>query len=61
MALFRSLASWDAKAAASIGADQEVIDLQAKRIRLLFESLKTQGFTEDQAFQIVCSMAEGAA
>ncbi len=61
MAFFKSLASWDAKAAASIGTDQEVIDLQAKRIRLLFESLKKQRFTEDQAFQIVCSMAEGAA
>ena len=61
MGLLKSLASWDAKAAASIGADQEVIDLQAKRIRLLFESLKKEGFTEDQAFQIVCSMSEGAA
>ena len=61
MAFFKSLASWDAKTAASIGTDQDVIDLQAKRIRLLFESLKKQTFTEDQAFQIVCSMAEGAA
>ncbi len=61
MAFFKSLASWDVKAAASIGADQEVINLQVKRIRLLFESLKKEGFTEDQAFQIVCSMAEGAA
>ena len=61
MALFKSLASCDVKAAASIGADQEIVDLQAKRIRLLFESLKKQGFTEDQAFQIVRSMAEGAA
>ncbi len=61
MAFFKSLASWDAKAVASIGTDQEVIDLQAKRIRLLFESLKKQGFAEDQAFQLVCSVAEGAA
>ena len=60
MALFRSLVSWDAKTAASIGVDQKLIDLQAKRARLLFESLKKQGFTEDQALQIVCSMAEGA-
>ena len=53
MALFKSLARWDAKTAASIGADQEVVDLQTKRIRLLFESLKKQKFTEDQAVQIV--------
>ena len=60
MGLLKSLGSWDARAAASIGANQELIDLQAKRIRLQFESLKKQGFTEDQALQIVCSMAEGA-
>ena len=60
MGVFKSLASLDAKAAASVGADQDLIDLQAKRKRLLFEALKKEGFTEDQALQIVCSMAEGA-
>ncbi len=60
MGFFKSLSSWDAKTAASIGVDQDLIDLQAKRVRLVFESLKKQGFTEDQALQIVCSMAEGA-
>ena len=60
MGLFKSLVSWDEKTAASVGVDQKLIDLQAKRIRLLFESLQKQGFTEDQALQVVCSMAEGA-
>ncbi len=59
MAFFKSLSGWDARTAADIGADQELIDLQAKRIRLLFESLKMQGFTEDQALQIVRNMAIG--
>ena len=61
MGLFKSLTKWDLTAAASAATDQKLIELQAKRIRLLFESLKKEGFTEDQAFQIVCSMAEGAA
>jgi len=58
MAFLKSLAKWDTKASASIGVDQEIIDLQAQRIRLLFEALQKQGFTEDQALQIVCWMTE---
>ncbi len=53
MAFFKSLAKWETKAIANVGVDQEIIDLQARRIRLLFEALKKQGFTEDQALQIV--------
>ncbi len=53
MGLLRSLAKWETTAAASVATDQKVIDLQAKRIRLLFEALIRQGFTEDQAVQIV--------
>lgn|GEM_PF-5712297 len=57
MTFFKALSSWDAKTVAGIGVNQELIDLQAKRMRLLFESLQKEGFSEDQALQIVCSMA----
>ncbi len=53
MGLFKSLTKWDLTAAASAATDQKLIELQAKRIRLLFEALIKQGFTEDQAIQIV--------
>ena len=58
MGFFKSLAKLETKPIASIGVDQEIIDLQAQRIRLLFEALQKQGFTEDQALQIVCWMTE---
>ena len=53
MGLLKSLSKMESKAAASAATDQELIDLQAKRMRLLFEALKKLGFTEDQAVQIV--------
>ena len=53
MGLFKSITIWENKAAASAATDQKLIELQAKRMRLLFESLKIQGFTEDQAVQLV--------
>ena len=53
MGLLKSIAKWENRAAASVATDQEIIELQAKRMRLLFESLKIQGFTEDQAVQLV--------
>ncbi len=53
MGLLKSLTKFEATAAASAATDQKLIDLQAKRIRLLFEALIRQGFTEDQAIQIV--------
>ena len=53
MGLFKSLTKWDLTAAATAGSDPKLIELQAKRIRLLFEALIKQGFTEDQAIQIV--------
>ena len=53
MGLFKSIAKWESTAAASVATDQKLIELQAKRMRLLFESLKIQGFTEDQAVQLV--------
>jgi len=53
MSFLKSLIKWESSAIASAATDQKLIDLQAKRIRLLFESLKKQGFTEDQAVQIV--------
>ena len=53
MGLFKSISKFELTAAASAAADPELIELEAKRIRLLFESLKKQGFTEDQAVQIV--------
>ncbi len=53
MGLLKVLSKWESKAAANAAADQELIELQAKRMRLLFEALKKLGFTEDQAVQIV--------
>ena len=53
MGLFKALSKLESKAAASAAADQDMIELQAKRLRLLFEALKELGFTEDQAVQIV--------
>ena len=53
MGLLGSIAKWENTAAARAATHQEVVDLQAKRLRLLFESLKRQGFNEDQAVQIV--------
>ena len=53
MGLLKSIAKWENRAAASAATDQQLIELQAKRMRLLFESLKIQGFTEDQAVQLV--------
>ena len=53
MGILKSIAKMENRAAASAATDQELIELQAKRMRLLFESLKTQGFTEDQAVQLV--------
>ena len=53
MGLLKSIAKMENRAAASAATDQELIELQAKRMRLLFESLKIQGFTEDQAVQLV--------
>ena len=53
MGFLKSVSKWEAKAAASAVIDQSLIELQAKRLRLLFESLENQGFTEDQAVQIV--------
>ena len=53
MGLLKSIAKWENTAAASAATDQQLIELQAKRMRLLFESLIIQGFTEDQAVQLV--------
>ncbi len=53
MGLLKAFSKWESKAAASAATDQELIELQAKRMRLLFEALKKLGFTEDQAVQIV--------
>ena len=53
MGLLKAISKWESKAAASAAADQELIKLQARRMRLLFEALKKLGFSEDQAVQIV--------
>ncbi len=53
MGILKSIEKMENRAAASAATDQELIELQAKRMRLLFESLKIQGFTEDQAVQLV--------
>jgi len=57
MSFLKSLMSWESKAAASAATDLKLIELQAKRLRLLFESLKKQGFTEDQAVQLVAGIS----
>ena len=53
MGLLKSISKWESRAAASAATDEKLIEFQARRIKLLFESLKQQGFTEDQAVQIV--------
>ena len=53
MSLLKKVIKWESSALATAATDQELIDLEAKRIRLLFESLKKHGFTEAQAVQIV--------
>ena len=53
MGLLKSLLTFESKAAAGAATDQKIVDLQAKGIWLLFEALKKEGFTEDQAMQIV--------
>ncbi len=60
MGILKSIAKWESTAAAAAATDQKLIELQAKRIRLLFESLKQQGFTEDQAVQIVSGVSGGS-
>ncbi len=60
MGILKSIAKWESTAAAAAATDQKLIELQAKRIRLLFESLKQQGFTEDQAVQIVSGISRGS-
>ncbi len=60
MGILKSIAKWESTAAATVATDQKLIELQAKRIRLLFESLKQQGFTEDQAVQIVSGISRGS-
>ena len=57
MGFLKSLTQWESTAAASAATNQKLIDLQAKRIRLLFEALKQEGFTEDQAVQIVSGIS----
>lgn len=53
MSFLKDVIKWGSSATATAAVDQELIDLEAKRIRLLFEALKEQGFTEDQAVDIV--------
>ena len=53
MGLFKAINKWDSTAQAVVATDQGLIELQAKRMRLLFEALEKLGFTEDQAVQIV--------
>ena len=60
MGILKSIAKWESTAAATAATDPKLIELQAKRIRLLFESLKQQGFTEDQAVQIVSGISRGS-
>lgn len=58
MSFLKKLIKWESSALATNATDQELIDLEAKRIKLLFESLKKQGFSEDQAIQIVSGVAK---
>lgn len=57
MGFLKSITQWESTAAASVATNQELIDLQARRVRLLFEALKQEGFTEDQAVQIVSGIS----
>ena len=56
MSILKTIFNWEYSALAKARIDPNLIDLEAQRIRLLFESLLKQGFTEDQAVQIVAGL-----
>ena len=56
MGILKSILRWESSSLARAATDQTLIELQAKRAQLLFEALKNEGFTEDQAVQIVSGL-----
>ena len=56
MGLLQAISRWESKAAVKAASNEELIVLEAKRLRRLFEALKDEGFTEDQAVQIVAGV-----
>lgn len=60
MGILKALTQWENTAAASAGISEKLVALQAKRVRLLFEALQKEGFTDDQAVQIVAGISGGA-
>lgn len=53
MSVLKNLIKWEARAAAKATTDSYLIDLEVKRIRALFDSLKQHGFNDDQAVNIL--------
>lgn len=53
MFFLKSLKKWELKDIADSALNQDAIDIQVKRIRLIYESLLEQGFSEEQAVRIV--------
>lgn len=51
--IFKKLLRWESSTFASVKTDHKIVELEAKRIRLLFEYLIKHGFSEEQAVKIV--------
>ena len=60
MGILKAITQWESTAAASVAINEKLVALQAKRVRLLFEALKQEGFTDDQAVQIVAGTCGGS-
>ena len=53
MAILKNLLKWEQKSYARAINDEYIIDLQVKRVKLIYDSLMRHGFNEDQATLIV--------
>ena len=60
MGILKALTQWESTAAASVAINEKLVALEAKRVRLLFEALQKEGFTDDQAVQIVSGICGGS-
>jgi hypothetical protein len=53
MRFLKSLKKWELKDIADTALNQDAIDIQVKRIKLIYDSLLKEGFSEEQAVRIV--------
>ena len=56
MSILKSLIRWGASNDVSAITDQSLIDLETKRIKMIFDSLLKQGFNDTQAVRIIAGM-----